>query len=763
MNAEVRSFRKSFLILSLFGRTAWGQDISGFESEGFVLEEIVVEAESLVEEAPPVKLRPLVKEEPQPLPVVEEPPVSQESEPPPPPPFSPRSATTLSGDELQRALQSTLGETLAGQPGVSASSFTRGSSRPIIRGLDGFRVLTLLDGLGTLDLSDESPDHGVSLDTELAESIEIYRGPSALRFGSGAIGGAVNTTTRLRPTLAPEGGWESALATGFDSQGNGYRGVFRTEVADGPWAVNAFVSRHQAGDITIPGNAWTDEYERVVRPRLFLSESQEGGVVLLPNPEGTLENSFHESLSWSTGLTFGDPESWQVGVSFAQFRSLYGIPYFFDGDETGLFGDSSIDTELNRVDADLSFNPQGRWGMFSELSLRVAGGWYEHAELFEGQGKDEGTDFATIEFDRQSVEGRLELVNGESDSILHGVSGIHYAANQLDARRFQLLIPGSDDTTLEQNFTGFYTTQKLSWYELSLALGVRSESGKVSSDTTGLLQESTDTLSRSLTLSWDTKRFLNFRNFGLSYTTSLTERAPSAVERYAFWSNEALGNIIIGGDLAAVFFPDIDGPLGIEKARHRELTLSGDWDGGSFSVTGYETDFDNFIFLESRSIGFQPSAAYVQREAKIRGLEGLVRFLLWEDKVAERGLDLTVSGDWIVGQDLTRRQELPRMPAPKVGATLSYESPRWNAFVEVRRSMGSGTTPDEPVPEFRTQAYTLVNAGVSWRPAWADDDLELSLRGSNLLDSEIREHTSFRKEASPQPGIGVSLDARWEF
>lgn len=743
--------RKTFLVFSGAIAISWGQEgigpgFSGLNDGTFVFEEFVVEAESLVDEEP---AEALVPDEPLERTV---------------PPFGSASSTSLSGEELKRALRGTLGETLAGEPGVSASSYSAGASRPVIRGLDGFRVATLLDGLGTLDLSQESPDHGVSLDTNLAESLDIYRGPSSLRFGSGAIGGAVNTVTRLRPTLAPEGDWEMSISAGFDSQGNGVRGALGAKLADGPWAVSVYGSQQQAGDISIPGKAWTEEYERLVQPRIFLSDSQERGTVLLPNPEGTLPNSFHETATRAVGLNFGSPDSLQLGFSFAQFSSTYGIPYFFDGDETGLFGNASIETELNRVDADLSYNPQGQWGPFSKLSLRAASGWYQHSENFEGLGKDEGTDFAGIEFDRQSTEARLELFNGEEGSILSGVSGVHFAGNELDARRFVLQIAGTDDTVLKQQATGIYTTQKLAWQEVSLELGIRGEYGEVSSDTGNLIEQQADTISKSMSLGWETERMPCFTSFGISYTASLSERAPSAVERYAFWNNEALGNFIIGGDVASFLFRDIEGPLANEQASHQEVSLTAGWEWGNLIVTGYETDFDNFIFLESRpGLGFQSTAVYVGREARIRGLEGLARFFLWEDKGANQRMELAVSGDWIVGQDLTRQQELPRMPAPKVSATLSYQAPAWNAYLELRRSFGSGSTPQEPISEFGTDSYNLLNAGVSWNPRWADEALELSLRGTNLLNSEIREHTSFRKDTSPQPGIGVSLDVRWLF
>ena len=729
-----------------------GEDWKLSEEGVYLLEEVEVVGE-YVEEA--------VEKEPEPI-VVEEVEVDEEELL-----FGTASTSTLDGAELQRAIRGTLGDTLAGQPGVSASSYSAGASRPIIRGLDGFRVATLLDGLGTLDLSQDSPDHGVAVDPAQAKAIEIYRGPSALRFGSGAIGGAVNTVTRLRPELVPEGEIATLFSAGYNSQGNGTQFGIGAKVADGAWAFNIYNGERRAGDLSIPGNAWTDDYIRIVRPRV---QTNDGNVILLDSPEGTLENSFSESESRSLGVTFGSPDTFQLGVSVSQFNSDYGIPFFFDLTETGRpFGQSSISTELTRLDSELLVVPEEPWGPFSKLSFRFASGQYDHVESFEGLNLgdlvlDEGTDSVSIIFDRESTEVRLELHNGGEDSFLKGVSGVNLALNRLFSRRFVPLIEGSDDALLRQESSGFYTTQKLTWGDWSLEAGLRGEFGTVSSQTTGFIEEETSTLSQALTLNWETDRIPGLVNFGAHFTASLTERAPSVVERYAFWNNEALGLLVIGGDFGSLFVRDIEGPLEIEKARHLELSVTADWGWGNALFTAYETDFDNFIFLEQQAnLGFGATAIYVGREALIRGLEGKAQFSLWESSGSDRKLELEVAGDWVTGQDLTLNDELPRLPAPKLGTTLTYQSSNWDAYIELRRSFGSGSTRQLPVPEFPTDPYTLLNAGITWRSDWLGSSFEMSLRGTNLLNEEIREHTSFRKDTSPQPGRGVSVEARWQF
>ena len=72
----------------------------------------------------------------------------------------------------------------------------------------------LVDGIGSLDLSASDPDHAVAINPLTAERIEVLRGPSALLFGSSAIGGVVNVLdTRIPRTMPKDGIRGSALAS----------------------------------------------------------------------------------------------------------------------------------------------------------------------------------------------------------------------------------------------------------------------------------------------------------------------------------------------------------------------------------------------------------------------------------------------------------------------------------------------------------------------------------------------------------------------
>jgi iron complex outermembrane recepter protein len=112
--------------------------------------------------------------------------------------------TILTGEDLTREIRTTIGDTLAKQPGVSSTSFGPNASRPVLRGFQGERVRILTDGIGSIDVSNTSVDHAVIINPLTADRIEILRGPSALLFGSAAAGGVVNVLSSRIPRKIPD-------------------------------------------------------------------------------------------------------------------------------------------------------------------------------------------------------------------------------------------------------------------------------------------------------------------------------------------------------------------------------------------------------------------------------------------------------------------------------------------------------------------------------------------------------------------------------
>ena len=105
------------------------------------------------------------------------------------------STDTVDSFDLATNPSGTIAEVIGTLPGVSSRGFGPGAARPIIRGFDGDRVLILEDGMSTGDLSSSSADHGIGVDPNGLDRIEIVRGPATLLYGSNAVGGVVNAIT----------------------------------------------------------------------------------------------------------------------------------------------------------------------------------------------------------------------------------------------------------------------------------------------------------------------------------------------------------------------------------------------------------------------------------------------------------------------------------------------------------------------------------------------------------------------------------------
>ena len=143
------------------------------------------------------------------------------------------STSTIEGDKLEVSLRGQLGETLSSLPGVSATSFTPGASRPVLRGFDGDRIRVLTDGIGAIDASSVSADHAVVFDALTVDHIDVLHGPAVLLFGGQAIGGAVNALDKRIPRSVPDG-------IKFDALGSYGSAANERAVAAG--------DRHRAGE-----------------------------------------------------------------------------------------------------------------------------------------------------------------------------------------------------------------------------------------------------------------------------------------------------------------------------------------------------------------------------------------------------------------------------------------------------------------------------------------------------------------------------------
>ena len=250
--------------------------------------------------------------------------------------FQPTSV--LAGQELAIQIQTTIGATLEGEPGVTSRSFGAGSARPVIRGFDGDRVLILQDGQRMGDLSSQSGDHGVTVNPAAAERIEVVRGPATLLYGANAIGGLVNVITDDVPTTPLRGATGTFTLDAGSAAARG-GGAGNVTVGNGRLALHVGGSGQRTGDYR--------------------------------SPDGDVPNSFTRGGDGQVGLSLTGTSGY-LGGNVAYDSSRYGLPFVEDGD-TNL-------TPRRRV-VNVRAERRNLPGLFSDVRASYGYRRYRHDEL----------------------------------------------------------------------------------------------------------------------------------------------------------------------------------------------------------------------------------------------------------------------------------------------------------------------------------------------------------------------------------------------
>jgi len=101
----------------------------------------------------------------------------------------------------QRSASGNVIDEIANLPGISAVTTGPNVSKPFIHGLGYNRVVTLQDGIRQ-EGQQWGDEHGIEVDQNSIDRIEVIKGPASLSYGSDAIGGVVNL---ISPAPVAEG------------------------------------------------------------------------------------------------------------------------------------------------------------------------------------------------------------------------------------------------------------------------------------------------------------------------------------------------------------------------------------------------------------------------------------------------------------------------------------------------------------------------------------------------------------------------------
>ena len=663
--------------------------------------------------------------------------------------------SVLSGDELQRSKGLTIAETLSNVPGVSQTQFGPTANRPIIRGMDKFRVRVLQNGTDSFDVSAQSEDHAVPIDPLMVDRIEILRGSSALLHGGSAIGGVVNVIDRSIPTSP------------YDSPGASLRSNYNS-VNDG-WNYGA-MAFGGSDKLSFQINGFKRDYNDYDAPTFYTEDHHDGSV---EGPFNKVKNSHGVSSSVGLGGSYL-LDSGFAGFSFSSYENDYGVPGEHAVNETLI--EMKNDRFEFRSEIEVS---DSDW--LTGIDLNIGYGDYKHSE--SGFEEENGTrDWHTHStYLREGFEGRIAFNHEIGD--LRGVFGLHGIFDEFKIQGEESILGGLSKPTANNPPISSEDSSKIALFlieeydlnqDTTLNAGIRWESIERDYESTISDREDT-TFSASGGVSHDLSEIWN-----ISGNLSYSERAPDTAELYSDGAHHATESFEIGN-------PNLD----TESAVGVEVIIRKTVGKVTGQLSAFHTKYNDYVFLEDAeqvrdgegNLGDQPgpngtlgdeddtfaSGAeglpvknYEAVKAEFQGIEVEIDWLAMESP--GWNLMLSAYGDMVRGENKTESTNLARIPAARLGIGFEVQQEKLDFGMKLTRSLkqdrvaAHGDHSEEP-----TAAYTVVNAFASYDVDFGDSVGEFFIKGNNLTDELAYNHSSVLKQYAPLPGRSVELGLKFDF
>ncbi|MDR1198677.1 MAG: TonB-dependent receptor [Prevotellaceae bacterium] len=581
-----------------------------------------------------------------------------------------------------------LTEKLSDVAGINNWSTGAGIGKPVIRGLSGNRIAVFSQGI-RIENQQWGDEHGLGLDENGYEQVEIIKGPVSLLYGSDALGGILYFVDER---YAKENSAESVLSSEYNTNTNGLRNTGTFKLSKNRFHLNMF------GGYTAHRD-YTDGNKDFVRNSRF--RSGDFKTVL-----GYTGNKFITSLKYSFlnekyGLTEeeedGGDEPYSNGSKpLSPFQDL--TTHLISSENTFFFDNSS----KLKVDIGYIFN---------------------NRKEFEDDVAALDMNLNTFSYSAKWYSPKIR----ERRTFTIGSQGM-YQTNKNKGE--EVLIPDAitSDMGIFAMFD-FYYSEKAYWMA-GLRVDGRHVSGKEhgEADEEGYIpsfSKSYFAVNFSTGIFQPVAEKLSFRaNFSSGY------RAPNMFELLSDGIHEGTNRYEKGNtQLKTENSYQIDASL-TYRSKHLELFIN-----------PYFNCIRNYIYLQpsDEEIDDTPVFYYKQTNAYLYGGETGLHLhphpLDW--------LHLAVSYSSTFGRN--KNDDLPLMPSQKIKATASA-SFAWQKTVKKISAYLQGIYSFEQnriaAYELPTDGYFLLNAGLAFELGWSKQRLLLNISASNLLNKTYYDHLS---------------------
>lgn len=666
----------------------------------------------------------------------------------------PATITVIGKDQLDQRVVRDIQDLVRAEPGISVDRQTS-IANPFgqltgftIRGMTGNRVQMLVDGSRVQErITDGSRDF---IDPFNMKAVEIMRGPNSVLMGADALGGTVAFRTKDPSDLLDGANkpWAVEIRTAFDSFDNSWRKQITGAYDFGPVQVLGSFGHLSATEAKL-SNADADgaPWAACPRPAYFRCDelypadtSAYNGLVKMvttPNQDHEIKltgeffdrNTVIQQI-WDSGAASSGVPTTTGYVSSSYPRELDMTRY-----RLAVEHNWQVDAPwLDSVKWQLSYSPQQR--VTNSTSNRV----YANRTQKVYQLRD---------YSERFLEADLQLVSSfdagpTNHTLTYGFDGDISKSNYEGRNETYSSLTGATVIAVNQGFAfpkvetvraDLFIQDEIKAFDdrLTITPGLRLATYSITPDEAyvslpGYTPEQVNSteLIKKLSLQYElTEDFSVYAAYGEGF------KMPNAQQLF----QSSTTSVAALNDTTLIPNPD----LRPESVRNYEAGFRGEFDDGWFSVSGFYSEYSDFI----RGLQNVPGSP-------INPATGSA-FAIWSDNVEDVDLyGIEVGGEYefyeniFASGSLTWQRGNQKVSAgaattPFDGAVpltavlgLRYEMPDNGLEFELLTTLASGVTRRADPAAFKPSGYALLDGYVTWKPT---ENVEINFGVQNIFDT----------------------------
>lgn len=656
---------------------------------------------------------------------------------------TPAAIDVADGDQLRRNGAENLGAALRGNAGLAVSSDGAQGQNPVIRGMKKESLALMVDGMR---FNSAQPAGAIAsfMSLDLAERVEVVKGPASVLYGTGALGGAINILLP-QARFDQDNSLKTTLSVDSASRASRLAGVAHLSAGDHALMLGASAAR--VGDYRAPAG-------RVARTG-YDSDA------LIGQYRFRIDSQQQLRFSWQQQR---DDDVWYPGSSKPFTHPMAPV--------AAAVGSTTVHSpKQERTLAEIGYSVKGLGGAESPLNLDLRAYRQEMERSIYAWSPNLGRDITTT-----NVSFRTDGMDARADWLVHPQHLLSFGLNAWEMRaspvRLTAVPPNSTNYQRTDPFSdgkikaiGAYLQDDMNFDRLNVlaalrydrvegqAASIANSANPVGPRTTTGLERSDNAFSGSLGASYEITPLLR------PYVSlSRGFRAAEMRERYES-SPRGDGYFYVGNPQERP-----------EKSTQFEFGVKGQDAAWLWSAALYRNRISDY--MSGLDISGTPTAAALcgpnagacKQTVNIGKvvIDGLEAQAQWQFR-AQQWLNARLS--MLRGKNHDLNEPLFQMPADELG--LGWEgrlAQGWTADFDARfvRQQKRIATVFSRGTEDRTAGYATADIGVSYQ---LNADHRLRAVVKNLFNRDYHEHLteglSGQEISMPGRSLGLSWDGRF--